>query len=44
MNGEPLLNWIANQGFAIVVAVYLLTRLEQKVDKLIAVVEKLVDP
>jgi len=35
-----LLNWIANQGFAIAVAVFLLVRLEQKLDRLIDIVEK----
>lgn len=42
MNGsENLLDWIANQGFAIAVAGYLLIRLDQKMDKLIAVIEDL---
>lgn len=44
MNGPQgdLINWVANQGFAIAVATYLLIRLEQKIDRLINLVEKLV--
>ncbi|GAI06608.1 unnamed protein product [marine sediment metagenome] len=34
--------WISNQGFAIAVAGYLLLRLEQKVDRLIDLVEKVI--
>lgn len=40
---NEIMDWIASQGFAIAVAGYLLIRLEQKVDRLITVVEKLVD-
>ena len=40
---SEIIDWISTQGFPIAVAVYLLTRLEQKIDKLITVVEKLVD-
>lgn len=38
---NDLLDWVANQGFAIAVAGFLLVRLEQKVDKLITVIEDL---
>ncbi len=37
-----LMAWISNQGFPIAVAVYLLTRLEQKLDRLIDLVEKVI--
>lgn len=40
MNGE-IFDWIANQGFAIAVAGFLLLRLESKMDKLITVIEDL---
>jgi len=41
MNGlDSLLTWISEQGFAIAIAVYLLTRLETKIDRLIDLVEK----
>ena len=43
MNGEPILTWIANQGFAIAVAVFLLVRLENKLDKLIYLVERVIE-
>ncbi|GAH48706.1 unnamed protein product [marine sediment metagenome] len=44
VNGlENLLDWVANQGFAIAVAVYLLVRLEQKLDKLIDLVERVIE-
>jgi hypothetical protein len=32
---EEILRWIANDGFAIVVAVYLLHRIEKKLDTII---------
>lgn len=38
---NELLDWVAQQGFAIAVAVFLLVRLEQKVDRLITVIEAL---
>lgn len=38
---NELLDWVATQGFAIAIAIYLLTRLEQKVDRLITVIEDL---
>lgn len=41
MNGTDIFTWITEQGFAIAVASYLLLRLEQKVDRLIDLVEKL---
>ena len=41
MNGTDIFTWISEQGFAIAVAGYLLLRLEQKVDRLIDLVEKL---
>lgn len=37
---ESFFSWVSNQGFAIAVAGYLLLRLEQKVDRLIDLVEK----
>lgn len=37
------MDWIANQGFPIAVAGYLLLRLEGKVDRLIDLVEKAVN-
>lgn len=40
---NELIDWMSNQGFAIAVAGYLLIRLEQKIDKLIDLVEKVVD-
>ncbi len=41
MNGaEVLINWISNQGFAIAVAGYLLLRVDQKLDRLISLLEK----
>lgn len=40
---NELIDWVANQGFAIAVATYLLIRLEQKIDKLIGLVEKVVE-
>lgn len=40
---SELLEWIANQGFPIAVACYLLLRLEQKIDKLISLVERVVE-
>lgn len=40
---NELMDWIATQGFAIAVAGYLLIRLEQKIDKLIALVERVVE-
>ena len=39
MSEPDLLNWIANQGFAMAVAAYLLLRLESKIDKLIEIIE-----
>lgn len=36
-----IINWVANQGFAIAVAVYLLVRLETKLDRLIDLIEKI---
>ncbi|MEE9403113.1 MAG: YvrJ family protein [Desulfobacteria bacterium] len=39
---NDLVDWISNQGFAIAVAGYLLLRLEQKMDRLIDLIEKLV--
>ena len=38
---EPitLLDWVANQGFAIAVAGYLLIRIEVKLDKVIKAIE-----
>ena len=39
---NELVDWISNQGFAIAVAGYLLLRLEQKMDRLIDLIEKLV--
>lgn len=41
---NDLVDWISNQGFAIAVAGYLLLRLEQKMDRLIDLIEKLVKP
>lgn len=46
MNEYPLnelMDWITNQGFAVAVAGYLLIRLEQKIDKLISLVERVVE-
>lgn len=43
MTLNDLIDWISNQGFAIAVAGYLLIRLEQKIDKLIDLVERVVD-
>ena len=37
---EAFFSWVSNQGFAIAVAGYLLVRLEQKLDRLIDLVEK----
>ena len=39
---NELMDWVATQGFAIAVAGYLLIRLEQKMDRLIDLIEKLV--
>lgn len=39
---NELIDWVANQGFAIAVAVYLLVRLETKIDKLIDLVEQVI--
>ena len=36
-----LMDWVANQGFAIAVAGFLLIRIEAKVDKLISVITEL---
>lgn len=36
----PIMEWVSNQGFAIAVAAYLLLRLEQKIDRLIGLVER----
>lgn len=43
MNGalESFMEWVSNQGFAIAVAAFLLLRLEQKVDRVISLLEKL---
>ena len=38
----PLFDWIANQGFAIAVAGYLLLRLDQKIDRVIVLLERTV--
>lgn len=38
---NELLEWAANQGFAIAVAAFLLVRLDQKLDKLINAVDNL---
>ena len=35
------LEWIANQGFAIAVAFFLLIRIESKLDKLVKAIEEL---
>lgn len=35
------MDWVAKQGFPIAVAVYLLTRIETKIDKLITVIAEL---
>lgn len=35
-----LLNWVANQGFAIAVASFLLLRIDSKLDRLIKAIEK----
>jgi len=35
-----VLEWVANQGFAIAVAVYLLVRVEKKLDQVIISLEK----
>jgi len=35
-----LLDWIANQGFAIAVAAFLLLRIDSKLDRLLLVLEK----
>lgn len=35
-----LLDWIANQGFAIAVAGFLLLRIDSKLDRLLLVLEK----
>ena len=40
---SELVDWISNQGFAIAVAGYLLIRLEQKMDRLIDLIEKLIE-
>lgn len=37
---NDLMNWVTNQGFAIAVASYLLLRVDQKLDKLIKLLEK----
>jgi len=38
---NELLDWIANQGFSIAVAAYLLLRLDSKIDRVIVLLEKL---
>jgi len=38
---EAFMEWVSNQGFAIAVAAFLLLRLEQKVDRVINLLEKL---
>ena len=40
MNGLDIFTWISEQGFAIAVAGYLLIRLEQKIDRVIVLLEK----
>lgn len=40
---NTIMDWITNQGFAVAVAGYLLIRLEQKIDKLISLVEKVIE-
>ncbi|GAI25267.1 unnamed protein product [marine sediment metagenome] len=40
---NELLDWVANQGFSIAVAVYLLVRLDSRLDKLTKAIEKLID-
>jgi hypothetical protein len=37
---NDIVDWVANQGFAIAIAVYLLTRIETKLDKVITSLEK----
>jgi len=37
---NELLEWVANQGFAIAVAAFLLLRIDSKLDKLISLMEK----
>lgn len=39
---NELLDWAANQGFAIAVAVYFMTRLDSRLDALTKAIEKLV--
>lgn len=39
---NELFDWVANQGFAIGVAIFLLVRLEVKLDKLIDLLEKVI--
>ena len=40
---NELTDWVANQGFSIAVAAFLLIRMESKIDKLISLVEKVVE-
>lgn len=37
---NELMNWIANQGFAIAIATYLIVRIDAKLDKLIKLIEE----
>ena len=37
---ETLLEWVSNQGFALAFAAFFLLRLDQKLDKIILILEK----
>jgi len=39
---NELLDWIANQGFSIAVAAFLLLRIDAKLDRLLFAIEKLI--